>query len=145
MIELFLEACFIQSQFQISIYYKYAIDGTKIVVLSYVDYCVYWYTYESLGNFLRKIYEIYSILTSWDMHIGSCQLVFTIWMTIPFQCIRLDMLLLLCLSTWILPQSIQVHNSIRPLSHMILYSPRLIRLPVMIKFRSWLGNSICIT
>ena len=27
-----------------SIYYKYAPDGSKIVVLSYVDYCVYWYT-----------------------------------------------------------------------------------------------------
>ena len=31
-----------------SIYYKYAPDGTKIVVLYYVDECVYWYTYESL-------------------------------------------------------------------------------------------------
>ena len=27
-----------------SIYYKYAPDGSKIVVLSYVDDCVYWYT-----------------------------------------------------------------------------------------------------
>ena len=27
-----------------SIYYKYALDGTKIVVLSYVDDGVYWYT-----------------------------------------------------------------------------------------------------
>ena len=33
-----------QSQCQISIYYKYAPDGYKLVVLSYVDCCVYWYT-----------------------------------------------------------------------------------------------------
>ena len=31
-----------------SIYYKYAPDGSKIVVLSYVDYCVYWYTNEDI-------------------------------------------------------------------------------------------------
>ena len=33
-----------------SIYYKYAPDGTKIVVLYYVDDCVYWYTSEALGE-----------------------------------------------------------------------------------------------
>ena len=48
--EWLLEAVFIQSQFQMSIYYKYASDGSKIVVLSYVDDCVYWYTYEALGK-----------------------------------------------------------------------------------------------
>ena len=37
---------FIQSQCQMSIYYNYATDGSKIVVLSYVDDCVYWYTNE---------------------------------------------------------------------------------------------------
>ena len=31
-----------------SIYYKYAPDGSKILVLSYVDDCVYWYTNEDL-------------------------------------------------------------------------------------------------
>ena len=31
-----------------SIYYKYSPDGTKIVVLSYVDDYVYWYTSEAL-------------------------------------------------------------------------------------------------
>ena len=30
-----------------SIYYKYAPDGTKIIVLSYVDDWVYWYTSEA--------------------------------------------------------------------------------------------------
>ena len=38
-----LEAGFIQYQCQMSIYYKYALDGAKIVVLSYIDDCVYWY------------------------------------------------------------------------------------------------------
>ena len=47
--EWLLEAGFIQSQFQLSIYYKYAPDGSKIVVLSHVDDCVYWYTNEDLG------------------------------------------------------------------------------------------------
>ena len=41
---------FVQSQCQMSIYYKYAHDGSKIVVLSYVDDCVYWYTNEDLGK-----------------------------------------------------------------------------------------------
>ena len=48
--EWLLEAGFIQSQCQMSIYYKYVPDGTKIVVLSYVDDCVYWYNSEALGN-----------------------------------------------------------------------------------------------
>ena len=33
-----------------SIYYKYAPYGSNIVVLSYVDDCVYWYTNEDLGK-----------------------------------------------------------------------------------------------
>ena len=48
--EWLLEADFIQSQCQISIYYKYAPDGSKIVVLSYVDDFVYWYTNEYIGK-----------------------------------------------------------------------------------------------
>ena len=44
------EAGFFQSQCQISIYYKYAPYGSKIVVLSYVDDCVYWYTNEDIGK-----------------------------------------------------------------------------------------------
>ena len=46
-----LESGLIQSQFQMYIYYKYAPDGTKIVVLSYVYDCVYWYTSEVLGKY----------------------------------------------------------------------------------------------
>ena len=33
-----------------SIYCNYAPYGTKIVVLAYVDDCVYWYTSESIGK-----------------------------------------------------------------------------------------------
>ena len=50
LIEWLLEAGFIQSQCQISIYYKYAPYGYKNFVLSYVDDCVYWYTNEDLGK-----------------------------------------------------------------------------------------------
>ena len=45
-----------------SIYYKYAPDGTNIVVLSYVDDCVYWYTNEALGKWyvdtLGRIFHV---------------------------------------------------------------------------------------
>ena len=41
--EWILEAGFIQYQFHISIYYKYAQEGTNIVVLYYVFDCIYWY------------------------------------------------------------------------------------------------------
>ena len=46
--EWLLEAGFIQSQCQMSIYYNYAPDGSKIIVLSYVYDCVYWYKNEDL-------------------------------------------------------------------------------------------------
>ena len=42
--EWFFEAVFIQYQCQMSMHYKYAPDGKSIVVLSYVDDCVYFYT-----------------------------------------------------------------------------------------------------
>ena len=48
--EWLIEAGFIQSQCQMSICYKHASDGSKIVVLSYVDDCVYWYTNKDLGK-----------------------------------------------------------------------------------------------
>ena len=46
--ELLLEAVFIQSQCQISIYYKYAPDGSGIVVLSYFDDFFHWYNSEAI-------------------------------------------------------------------------------------------------
>ena len=48
---LIYEASFNQSNFQMSIYYKYAPDGSKLVVLSYGDDCLYWYTSEELGKY----------------------------------------------------------------------------------------------
>ena len=48
--EWLLEAGFILSQCQMYIYYKYAPDGSKTVVLSYVNDCVYWYTNEYIGK-----------------------------------------------------------------------------------------------
>ena len=52
--EWLLEVVYIQSQCQMSIYYKYAPDGSKIVVLSYVDDCYYWYTNEDLSQGFNK-------------------------------------------------------------------------------------------
>ena len=46
------EVGFKHSQCQMSIYYKYAQDGSSLVVLYYVDDCVYWYKYEELGKWL---------------------------------------------------------------------------------------------
>ena len=46
--EWFLEAGFIQSQWQMSIYYKYAPERSICFVLSYVDDCVYWYANEDI-------------------------------------------------------------------------------------------------
>ena len=60
--EWLIEGGFIQSQFHMSIYYKYAPDRYKIVVLSYVDDCVYWYTNKDIGKWfvdtLGKIFYV---------------------------------------------------------------------------------------
>ena len=57
-----LETGFIQSQCQMSIYYKYAPDGTKISDLSYIDDCVYWYNSEAPRKWfvedLGKIFHV---------------------------------------------------------------------------------------
>ena len=55
--EWLIEEGFMQSQFQMSIYYKYTPDGSKIIVLSYVDDCVYWYTNEDLGKWFVETLE----------------------------------------------------------------------------------------
>ena len=73
LIEWLLKADFIQSKCQMSIYYKYAPDGSKIVVLSYVYDCFYWYTNYILENGLLIPWKRYSMWNSWDMNIGSCQ------------------------------------------------------------------------
>ena len=41
---------FKESQFKMSIHYKFAKYGSKLVALNYVDDCVFWYTSEELGK-----------------------------------------------------------------------------------------------
>ena len=60
--ECLLEACFIQSQCQMSIYYKYAPDGSKRFVLSYAYDCVYLYTNEDLVKwFVDTLVKIFYV------------------------------------------------------------------------------------
>ena len=57
---LIYKAGFKQSHCQISIYYKYEPYGSKLVVLSYVDDCVYLYTSEELGKwFIDRLGKIF--------------------------------------------------------------------------------------
>ena len=77
--EWLLEAGFIKSQCQMSIYYKYAPDGSKIVVLSYVDDCVYWYTNEDLvKSFVDTLGKIFHVnflgYSHWFMSIRISQM-----------------------------------------------------------------------
>ena len=77
--EWLLEAGFIQSQCHMSIYYKYAPYGPQIVVLSYVDDCVYWYTSEALGKWsvdtLGKIFYVkFLVYAHWFMSIRIYQM-----------------------------------------------------------------------
>ena len=51
------ESGFKQSQCQIYINHKYTPDGYKLVVLCYVDECVYWYTYEEIGKCFVDTFE----------------------------------------------------------------------------------------
>ena len=77
--EWLLEADFLQYKCQMSIYYKYAPDGSKIVVLSYVDDCVYWYTNEDIGKWhvdtLGKRFHVNSLgYAHWFMSIIISQM-----------------------------------------------------------------------
>ena len=77
--EWLLEAGFIQSQCHMSIYYKYAPNGSKVVVLSYVNDCVYWYKNEDIGKWfvdtLGKIFNVNFLgYTHWFMSIRIYQL-----------------------------------------------------------------------
>ena len=57
------EAFLKYSQCQMYIYQKYSPDGSKLVVLSYVGECVYWYTYEELGKwFVDKLVKIFHVI-----------------------------------------------------------------------------------
>ena len=75
LIEWLIEEVFVQYQCQMSIYYKYAPYGAKLVVISYVDDFFYCCTSEALGkwfvgtirkrlhvNFFRYAYLFISIM-----------------------------------------------------------------------------------
>ena len=62
-----------------SIYYKYAPYGSKIVVLSYVDYCVYWYISEALGKWFvhtlgKRFHVNFLVYAHWFMSIIISQM-----------------------------------------------------------------------
>ena len=70
---------FITIQYTITIYYKYAPDGTEIIVLYYYDEFLYWYTYEILGKWfvdtLGKIFYINLLgYANWLMSIKISQM-----------------------------------------------------------------------
>ena len=78
-----------------SICHKYALDGSKLVVLSYVEYCIIWYTSEELGNWLvytlRNIFHVNFLgYENWFFPLGYHNL-----RTIIFKWIKKDMLHLL--------------------------------------------------
>ena len=77
--EWFLEAGFIQLQCQMSIYYKYAPDGSKVFVLYSVDDCVYWYTNEDIGKWFvdtlgKRFHVNFLGYAHWFMSIRISQL-----------------------------------------------------------------------
>ena len=77
--EWLLEAGFIQSQCQMYIYYKYATDGSKHFVLSYVDDCIYWYSNEDLEKWFvdtlgKKFHVNFLGYAHWLMSISIYQL-----------------------------------------------------------------------
>ena len=62
-----------------AIYYKYALDGYKNVVLSYVGDCVYWYTNEDLGKWFvdtlgKRLHVNFLGYSHWFISIGISQL-----------------------------------------------------------------------
>ena len=76
---LIYEAGFNQPKCQMYVYYKYAPDGSKLFVLSYVDDCLYWYTYEELGKLLvdtigKRLYINFLGYAHWFMYIKTSQL-----------------------------------------------------------------------
>ena len=77
--EWLIEEGFVKSQCQMSIYYKYAPDGSKIVVLSFIDNCVYWYTNEYPGKWFvdtlgKRFHVNFLGFEHWFMSIRISQL-----------------------------------------------------------------------
>ena len=77
-IEWLIEEGFIKYQFHMSIYYKYAPDGTNFI-LFYVDNCTYWYNYEAIVKwFLDALGERFHVnllgYAHWFMSIRISQM-----------------------------------------------------------------------
>ena len=77
--EWLLEAGFIKHQCHMTIYYKYAPDGTKTFVFPYVDDRVYWYTSEALGkwfvdNLGKRFHVNFLVYENWFMLIRIYQM-----------------------------------------------------------------------
>ena len=73
------EAGFKQSQCQIYMYYNYVPDGSNLGVIYYIDDCVYWYTYEELGNvfvdILGNIFHVnFLVYSHWFISISISKL-----------------------------------------------------------------------
>ena len=51
---LIYECGFNHPKYKMSVYYKYVPDGSKLVMLSYVYDCVYWYTYDDIGKWVGE-------------------------------------------------------------------------------------------
>ena len=77
--EWLIEKGFIPSKCQVFIYYKYAPNRSKIVVLSYVDDCVYWNTNEDIGKWFvdtlgKRFHVNFLGFAHWYMSIRISQL-----------------------------------------------------------------------
>ena len=76
---LIYEAGFNHSKCQMYVYYKYATDVSKLVVLSYVYDCLYWYTYQELENWFvdklgNRLLMNFLVYAHWFMPIIISQL-----------------------------------------------------------------------
>ena len=117
-------------------YYNYASYVNKVGVLYYFDGCIYWYKSGSLGKWFVDTIEKIS-------HVNL--LIFSYW----FISIRIPQMKYDYISgdqskydTSIVARYIDTDTvkksiiCIRTIYHMMLYSPRMMHIPVMIKLRS---------
>ena len=138
-------AGFRKSHCQMSIYYKYAPDWSKLVVLYYVDDCVYWYTYEELekwfwgkpGNRFHMNFLVYVICF---MSIRIYQL--------KYQSISADQdkYATFVVSKYLNISTIKENpNTIKLHCLMIWCSPKNMPPPVMRKWKHFIDSKIFIT
>ena len=76
---LIYESGFKQSKCQMYTYYRYAPDGSKLGMLSYVYIFVYWYTYENLGKWFmdtlgKRLHVEFTGYEYWFIYIRISQL-----------------------------------------------------------------------